>query len=444
VAIATPPGASALGVVRLSGPDAVPIAGALLRARSALESQSSHTIRKVHLVNHYAGTLIDEAMCVVMRAPRSPTGEDVVELSCHGGPALLAMVVAELCRAGARLAMPGEFTRRAFVNGRVDLARAEAVALLISARTERAVTLAARALEGGLGRQIEALREALVDLIARLEVGLDFPDDEVSLASVAARARVEGLAHEVNALLAAAHRGRLVHDGVTIALVGRPNAGKSSLLNALLGRERAIVAPTPGTTRDVVEGTLEIAGVPVRLLDTAGIGQPGDPVEAEGMRRTNRAIEESDLVVLIVDGSVPPSADPHLEGALAGRPVLAVRSKCDLPLHPGVAIGTDRVAVSATTGSGLAALLTELAAEVSRVAGIANDESQIAATLRQMEGLEGIGRSLQTAAGALAELPLEVALVDLRDALVTASTLLGCDVGDAVLDRIFATFCVGK
>lgn len=444
MAIATPPGASALGVVRLSGPDAVPVAGALLRAPSALEPQPSHTIRKVHLVNHRAGTLIDEAMCVVMRAPRSPTGEDVVELSCHGGPALLAMVVAELCRAGARLAMPGEFTRRAFVNGRIDLARAEAVALLISARTERAVTLAARALDGGLGRQIEALREALIDLIARLEVGLDFPDDEVSLASVGARARVEGLAHDVSAMLAAAHRGRLVHEGVTIALVGRPNAGKSSLLNALLGRERAIVAPTPGTTRDVVEGTLEIGGVPVRLLDTAGIGQPGDPVEAEGMRRANGAIEESDLVMLIVDGSIAPNAGDHLDAALAGRQVLAVRSKCDLRPHPDVAIGSDHVAVSATTGSGLPALLSELAAEVTRVAGIANDESQIAATLRQIEGLESIGRSLQTAAGALAELPLEVALVDLRDALVTASALLGCEAGDAVLDRIFATFCVGK
>jgi tRNA modification GTPase len=443
VAIATAPGAGALGIVRLSGPDALPIAGALLQTPAALETQASHTIRKVHLVDRAAGTLIDEAVCAVMRAPRSYTGEDVVELSCHGSPALLTMVVAHLCRAGARVAAPGEFSRRAFLNGRLDLARAEAVALLITARTERAVMLAARALDGAVGVRLDALREALIELVAGLEVGLDFPDDEVGLAVLPARARVEELADEAGALLAAARRGRIVHEGVTIAIVGRPNAGKSSLLNKLLGRERAIVAATPGTTRDVLEGTLEIAGVPVRLLDTAGLGNPGDAIEAEGMQRTRRAIDESDLAILVADGSVAAVADDELRSALTGRRVVTVRSKSDLPAHPDACVSPAALAVSTTTGAGLQALLDELATRVGQVAG-SDDEGQIAATLRQTEGLEDVARALGAAALALGSLPLEVALVDLREALGATSTLLGREVGEAVLDRIFATFCVGK
>ena len=281
----------------------MPVAGTLLVSPSAIERQPSHTLRRVHLVDRDADAPIDEALCAVMRAPRSYTGEDVVELSCHGGPALLAMVVERLCRAGARLAAPGEFTRRAFVNGRLDLAHAEAVALLISARTARAVTLAARALDGELGTRIRALHEALLDLVAALEVRLDFPDDDVGTDPASARARANGIIGDVDALVRAARRGRLVHDGITVALIGRPNAGKSSLLNALLGHDRAIVSPTPGTTRDIVEGTVDIAGVPVRLLDTAGLAIPGDEIEAEGMKRTRRALEESDVAVLVIDGS---------------------------------------------------------------------------------------------------------------------------------------------
>ena len=443
MAIATPPGAGALGVVRLSGPDALPIASALLHAPAALEAQTSHTIRKVRLVDPGARTLIDEALCTVMRAPRSYTGEDVVELSCHGGPALLAMVVRHLCRAGARVAAPGEFSRRAFLNGRLDLARAEAVALLISARTERAVTLAARALDGVLGARLEALREALIELIAGLEVGLDFPDDEAGIAADAARARVDELAGEVGAMLAAAQRGRLVHDGITIAIVGRPNAGKSSLLNALLGRERAIVAETPGTTRDVVDGTLEIAGIPVRLLDTAGLGIPGDAIEAEGMKRSRRAIDESDMVLLVVDGSVAHASDEGLSDALAGRHVVTVRSKCDLPAHANARVPPNALAVSSTTREGVPVLSDRLAAEIVEIVG-SDDERQIVATLRQSEGLSDVERSLRAAAAALGSFPLEVALVDLRETLLTTSGLLGREVGDAVLDRVFATFCVGK
>jgi tRNA modification GTPase len=444
VAIATPPGRGALGVVRLSGPDACPIAGTLLPMPGVLDAQPSHTIRRVRLIDPDTGASIDEAMCAVMRAPRSYTGEDVVELSCHGGPALLGIVVDRLLRGGARLAAPGEFTRRAFLNGRIDLARAEAVALLITARTERAAALAARALEGELAIRIGKLREAMIDLVAGLEVGLDFPDEHVGLDANAGRERVEQLVHDVEALLAASRRGSLVHDGVTIALVGRPNAGKSSLLNALLGRDRAIVSPIPGTTRDIVDGAIEIAGAPVRLLDTAGLATAGDPIEAEGMNRTRYAIDQSDIVLVVVDGSIAQQPDGELRAAVAGRRVIEVRSKSDLPAHPAASIARGVLAVSARTGDGIPAFLDRLADEVGRICGVADEDGQLAATLRQREGLEQIRRRLLATGAALSALPLEVALVDLRDALDAASALLGLEVGDAVLDRVFATFCLGK
>jgi tRNA modification GTPase len=410
-------------------------------APAALAAQPSHTLRRVRLVDRESGALLDEALCAVMRAPRSYTGEDVVELSCHGSPALLAAVVERVCREGARLAAPGEFTRRAFVNGRMDLARAEAVALMISARTERAVALAARALDGALGARLRVVREGLLDVIAGLEVALDFPDDGVGLDVAAARARIEAVARDVATLVAAGRRGRVVHEGVTIALVGRPNAGKSSLLNALLGRERAIVSATPGTTRDVVEGTIELAGVPVRLLDTAGLGAPGDSVEAEGMKRTRAAMDESDVVVLVVDGS---AAAADMGSELAGARVVTVWSKADLPRHHATELPPDALAVSAVSGAGLRALVARLAETVTELVGAADEESQIAATLRQAEALTKTAGSLNSAAAALGAFPLEVALVDLREALATTTSLLGLELGDAVLDRVFATFCVGK
>jgi tRNA modification GTPase len=431
--------------VRLSGPDAVPIAGTLLGSSVAIERQASHTLRRVQLIDPETRTPLDDAVCAVMRAPRSYTGDDVVELSCHGGPALLAMVVARLCRAGARLAAPGEFTRRAFVNGRLDLARAEAVALLITARTERAVHLAARALAGDLGARIRALHEALLDVVAGLEVRLDFPDDDVGTDRAIARSRIEGIIGDIEWLMAATRRGSLVHDGVTVALVGLPNAGKSSLLNALLGRDRAIVSPTPGTTRDIVEGTFEIAGVPVRLLDTAGLSTPADAIEAEGMKRTRRAIEESDLVLVVIDGSAARGGDGDaLSAELNGRRKIMVRSKSDLPPHAEAECGLDAIEVSSVTGAGMPDLLERVSREVTSVIGSSDDEGQVAASLRQREALEGVAVAMQAAVSALDAQPLEIVLVDLREALRGTAELLGVELGDAVLDRIFSTFCVGK
>jgi len=422
----------------LSGPRATAIAAAVVHGRTPLCEQPSHTQRLTVVVDPTTGERLDDALCVVMRAPRSYTGEDVVEISCHGSPALLRALLQILVAHGARLAEPGEFTRRAFLNGRLELAQAEAVALLISARTERAVKLAARGVAGELGRRLHALRDRLLDLVAGLEVTLDFPEDGVGTEPSAAASAVQALVAEVATLREGARRGRLVHEGMTVAIVGAPNAGKSSLLNALVGRERAIVSPVAGTTRDVIEATLDLGGIPVRLLDTAGIGTPRDSLEAEGMKRTRSAIDDSDLLIVVVDGT---AAVPHdLLEETRNRPRLIVRSKSDLG-GPLAAVVTDAIPVSARTGTGLD-LLT---ARIEQAAGAGSDSGdELMASLRQIEALAALERALVTAEQSLKDAPLEVSLVDFREALTTLSALLGLDVGEAVLDRIFATFCLGK
>jgi tRNA modification GTPase len=431
-------GASAVGVVRLSGPRAVAIASTLVRSRTPLAALPSHTQRHVVIADPVSGERLDDALCAVMRAPRSYTGEDVVELSCHGSPALLRAVIERLCANGARLALPGEFTRRAFVNGRLDLAQAEAVALLIAARTERAVALAARGVAGELGHTLRALRDNLLDLIAGLEVALDFPEDGVGIDPVKATAAVEALVADVMALRQRAQRGRIVQDGVTVALVGAQNAGKSSLLNALVGRERAIVSPIAGTTRDVIEATIELDGIPIRLLDTAGIGTPSDALEAEGIRRSRAAIDESDLLLVVIDGSRPPSCAVLEETAARQR--ILVRAKCDLRSDPAAARLDGALDVSAVTGAGLDVLTERICRSVTTGGG----GGELVASLRQMEGLAALQAALIAARRALEEAPIEVALLDFKDALQHVSSLVGVDVGDAVLDRIFATFCLGK
>ena len=426
----------------MSGADAVAIVAPLLAAVRPLAAFPSHALRRVGVVDPKTGERVDTALCAVMRAPRSYTGEDVVELSCHGSPALLRMIVLWLVAGGARLAAPGEFTRRAFLNGRLDLAQAEAVALMIGARTDRAVALAARALGGALSDQVRGFQARLVDVIAGLEVTLDFPEEGVGHDVGEARATVSALRAEAERWLEAARHGRVVHGGLTVALVGPPNAGKSSLLNTLVGHDRAIVSDVPGTTRDVVEAAIVLAGVPVRLLDTAGIDAPRDVIEAEGIRRSRRAMDESEFLLMVFDGSVEP--DQRVLAETAGRPRVLVRAKSDLRAHAAAAALPEAQPVSALTGEGIEALRECLTREVERRAGASGDEGGIVVSVRQIELLEALRGELATAEAALADAPLEAALVDLNGALASAGRILGIDVADAVLDRIFSAFCLGK
>jgi tRNA modification GTPase len=358
---------------------------------------------------------------------------------------LLARVTARLIERGARLAEPGEFTRRAYLNGRLDLAQAEAVALLIHARSDRAVTLAARTLAGGLSAPLRGLREALLDLIANLEVTLDFAEERYGIDAGLALKTVAALRADVARWLGVARAGRLVHEGVSVCIVGAPNAGKSSLFNAILGRERAIVSAIPGTTRDVVEATLEIAGVTVRLLDTAGIREPRDELEAEGIRRALAAADESDVLIVVLDSTAPP--DLAILEQTTGRERVLVLSKSDLPADaayaPTVEI-REAVRASSLTGEGLEAVVERLRGVLARLTAEADDEGGIVTSLRQIELMTRLERALAAAETALSLAPVEVALVDLSAALAAVSEILGLGVGDSVLDRIFSTFCIGK
>lgn len=385
------------------------------------------------------------ALVVVMPGPSSYTGEDVVELSCHGNPVLLDTVVNLLVGAGARLAEPGEFTRRAYLLGRLDLLQVEAVAELIGARTERAIRLAARQLSGALSDEITRCRELLLDLTAGLEVALDFPDDEVGPARSEATRRAVDLAAVLDRLIASARQGRAVHDGLSVMLAGAPNVGKSSLLNTLLGSERAIVSAAPGTTRDLVDGTLLLEGVPVRIVDGAGLGAPRDAIDAEGMRRAQQALIASDLVLVVLDRSRPLSIfDREILDGTGDKQRLIVANKCDVPSAWDEGLCTD-CACSALTGDGVSVVLDRLRSWVSARTASDGDEGGIVASRRVLDGLGCVRSALSRTADSLAlGVPYEAALVDLREAQLEMERMLGLQADDAVLERIFASFCVGK
>ncbi|HEV8440228.1 MAG TPA: tRNA uridine-5-carboxymethylaminomethyl(34) synthesis GTPase MnmE [Methylomirabilota bacterium] len=446
VAIATPPGRGAIGVIRISGRRALAVASTIVRLDrpGGLVAAPSRRVLRARIVEPDTGAPLDEALVVAMPGPRSYTGQDVVELSCHGNPILLAEIVGRLVAAGARLAAPGEFTRRAYLNGRLDLVQAEAVAELIAARTDRAVRLAARQLRGTLASEIGMLREWLLDLVAGLEVALDFPEDEIGLSRPDALKRVLELAAGLEALAAGARRGRAIQEGLRLVLTGTPNVGKSSLLNALLGAERAIVSPAPGTTRDLVEGELVIAGIAVRLVDGAGLGAPSDAIDAEGMRRARTAVAESDLVVVVLDRSRPlGSADLDILAFTEARERLLVANKSDLPAvwdEPSI----EACVCSAVTGAGLDHLRDRIREWVERRTAADGDEGGIVASLRVVESLDRAVSLLRHAAAEMESVPFEAVLVDLREALTTLGQTLGLEADDAVLDRIFSRFCVGK
>ena len=421
---------------------AVAVVAPLVRAALPLTELASHVVRRVSVVDPLSGERLDDALCTVLRAPSSYTGEDTVELSCHGSPALLGVVVERVIAGGARLAQPGEFTRRAFLNGRLDLARAEAVALLIEARTERAVRLAARAVAGGLSGQLDASRDGLLDLIARLEVVLDFPDEGLDEDGQGCRKVLKRLVDDASRHLLRARAGRVVQEGITVGIVGPPNAGKSSLFNAILGRERSIVSPHPGTTRDVVEAVISLAGVPVRLLDTAGLGEPRDELDGAGMERSRAAMDESDFLLVVLDGSV--EVGGSVLTATQERPRVIALTKSDLDRHPSAGAVSDAIATSVRTRGGLDALIERLSTEVEQHCRVDGDEGEVVASLRQVELLGALHAALRGAHESLGLVPLEATLVDLNDALSVFSLLLGDDVGDRVLDRVFSRFCVGK
>ena len=437
VAISTPPGRSGLGVVRLSGRDARSVAAHFL---SSLPPRSWQAHLAALLDTE--GREIDQAVVTFFEKPRSYTAEDLIEVSCHGSPVVLRHAVERALEAGARLAEPGEFTLRAFLNGRIDLPRAEAVRDLIEATTLYQARIAAQQASGSVSRRIAPIKEQLVELISLLEAGIDFAEDDVSVAPAAEIVRRLAPILEGVVRLAESFRyGGLVHQGLTLAIAGRPNVGKSSLFNRLLEQDRAIVTEIPGTTRDLVSETAAIGGIPVKLYDTAGIRPTAERVESLGIERSYQAMADADLTLVVIDASVTAGAEDDALIARAGPRALIVANKCDLP-HPE--LPANALAVSALTGEGIPELRDAILASIAP-AGAFEQETGFITSLRHERLLRESGEWIEKARAAVeSATPHEMLLLDLYAALRPIDAITGATTADDILNRIFSTFCIGK
>ncbi len=457
VAIATAPGRGGIGAVRLSGPRAVAIAESMLRLRRPLAAGRARFAEVLDLSAPDGSNVLDEAVVTYFAAPHSYTSEDVVEIAVHGSPVLLAAVVRGSVALGARLPRPGEFTERAFLSGRLDLTQAEAVEDLVSATTLEQARTAARQLGGALSRQVTPVKQQLVSLIAGLEAGIDFAEDDLELmAEPEIAAQIAATEAPLRALEASFRYGRMLREGFRLALVGQPNVGKSSLFNRLIERERAIVTAEPGTTRDPVEERMEIEGIPVELVDTAGLRATDNEAEAMGVAKSHEAIAEADLVLLVVAADQPLGATDlsllaDTDGTRAAKLVL-VANKIDLAIQPSVAECSlpealrgqvTLVETSALTQCGLPALRQTIRNALGSTPPSA--DTATVTNLRQHQAIEASLTALAAAQrAAAAKMPHEMLLLDLYEALSALDQLTGTTTPDDVLELIFSRFCIGK
>lgn len=440
-AISTAAGEGAIALVRISGRGAIEVAEVIFRGQERVSEFKSHQQHFGRIV--VDGSAIDQVLLSVHRAPHSFTGEDLIEISCHGGLFVTAKVFEACLAAGARGARPGEFSERAFHNGKLDLTQAEAVINLIRADSDLALRSANEQLAGRLGQEFRALRQELINVLAHVEATLDFPEEDIAPESSAALCpKIVSLQQRLEQLLAGARTGRILREGLRVVIYGATNAGKSSLLNRLLGSERAIVSEVPGTTRDIIEERFAVRGIALRLLDTAGIREAENCVEREGIARTHRSLETADLRLHMVDGSVAPSA-----AAVVNEDELLVINKTDLPLHDHWAQGNsaarDAVRISCKTGAGLDDLQEAIWRRIggARLAA----ESALAINARHHEHLRRAAIALGAAASAIEQgAPAEMFGLDLREALAALDELLGSENEEAVRDAVFRQFCIGK
>lgn len=451
--IATPHGAGGIGIIRVSGGDALGVARRVFRpaAGGTLGDIAPYTARYGHIVAA-DGTVIDECILLYMRAPHSYTGEDTAELQCHGGAVVLREVLLRTWEVGARPAEAGEFTKRAFLHGRLDLVRAEGVMELIAAKSTRAAHAARERLAGAFSHAVTDIRTQILGAVAHIEAGIDFPEDDIPAASAEhLAAEIDAASAAVRRLLVGADTGRILRDGVKTVIVGRPNVGKSSLLNALLGMERAIVTDVPGTTRDIIEEEISVAGIPLRLLDTAGLRAAEDAVEQIGVARTEQHLMDAELILAVFDASEPLTAEDHAlltRLSAAAADIIILCSKEDRPSVLSAAdffaVAAPVLRISAQEGTGLDALREEIAAHIVRREGDLSDGA-LPNKEREIEALRRAEAHLTAAAETLAaDLGTDFVSIDLRAAYDALGEILGETVDTDLIDRIFSEFCIGK
>ena len=438
-AIATPAGYGGVGIVRISGPDVPAIANALLGSLPRARHAGLHDFRAAD------NALIDSGLALYFPAPASFTGEHVLELHGHGGPVVMDLLLQRVLELGARSARPGEFSERAFLNNKLDLAQAEAIADLIDSGTAQAARAAVRSLDGEFSRQVQTLLEQLIGLRSHIEAAMDFPDEEIDfLADRQLAERLQGLLQQFTAVQAAAQQGRLLRDGLTLVICGRPNAGKSSLLNVLAGHDAAIVTDIPGTTRDVLREQIQLDGLPLHIVDTAGLHDSPDPVERHGMQRTHRELGNADHALLVIDDQAGfTAADAAILAALpAGVTYTRIFNKIDRSgRSPGPVDDTDAVAISARTGSGL----DSLRAHLKQCAGFTSlPEGGFSARRRHLDALERAVQHVQAGIRQLEQQAGELLAEELRQAQQALNEITGEFTSDDLLGRIFSDFCIGK
>lgn len=453
-AIATPPGVGGIGIVRVSGPKSKNIARLLFRSLKKTPLFKTHHLYHGDIVSPETGLVIDEVLISLMMKPHSYTGEDTLEISCHGGSLILRTVLTEVIRAGARLADPGEFTKRAFLNNRIDLSQAEAIFDMITAKTETGLKLAAGQLKGGLARKIGDIRTAMIDVLAMLETSIDFSDEDVAVMDGNDMAgRLQSLFQELHALASTCQEGKIYREGVSCVITGRPNVGKSSLLNRLLGEKRAIVTAIPGTTRDFIEEIINIEGMPVRMTDTAGIRKPENLIEKEGLYLVREKLSSADVVVAVLDGSEAlANEDVTIIKENLTKKLLVVINKSDLShvlndreiKHLLPEDGPPSLWISARTGEGISEMKGAIRSLV-LTRPVHHPSDDIVTNIRHKTALEKTATLLSKARDSvLTGLSPEFAAFDVREALDCLGEITGKTFNEDVLDRIFSTFCLGK
>jgi tRNA modification GTPase len=448
-AISTPVGEGGIGIVRISGGDAEEIARRLFSKKQSGGIQS-HRFYYGEIVDPESGEVLDEAMIVLMRAPRSYTREDVLEIQCHGGYLLVRKILELVIRLGARTAEPGEFTKRAFLNGRIDLLQAEAVIEVIRGKTEAALALAQHQREGLLSKKIVAAKEGILNSLAFIEAYIDFPEDDIVLPDCRQiEVSVRQSLSIIEELLDSYHEGKVLREGVSVLIAGKPNVGKSSLLNTLLQEKRAIVTSVPGTTRDIIEEVVNIRGLPVKLLDTAGIRDTEDEIEQEGMKMTLEKIPLADLILFVVDTSRPfNNEDRLIMQAVSGKAFIVVRNKSDLPTvseFPDSMNKVKTVMVSARNGDGIGDLREAIFSQFIRGGILDGREFTALSQARHRDALEKAKQQLVSFLKSFPDEPgLEFVALDLREALCSLGEVTGETTPDDILDLIFSRFCIGK